>query len=112
MPDSTLSFFVNGKRVGHVSDVVAQAGFSRGRLALDDCGDHPALAAVVALAAIVDTTSPDNYHAAYHDWQRGCSELQDLQLWIGDAATQIEEFTIESDWTIEWRNMDDESVGQ
>ena len=108
MTDSTLPFFIDGKRAGCVTSVAPQTGFFRGRLALDACPKHTVFSSVVALAAVVDSTSPDNYQAAWHDWQRGCSELQDLQLWIGDAGTQIEEFSIESDWTIEWRNMDGE----
>ncbi len=111
MTEPVVPFFLDGRRIGSVHDVVPHSGFFRGRLALDGDDARPVFDAVVALAAAVDTCSPDDYQTAWHDWSRGCGELQDLQLWIGDAKTPIEEFAIESDWSIEWRNMDSEFAG-
>ena len=65
----------------------------------------PNLALRLSLPSAVENSgcsiSPEDYQAAWHDWQRGCSELQELQIWVGEARASSEEFTIESDWTIE-----------
>ncbi|MCS7468284.1 hypothetical protein NZK35_16655 [Stieleria sp. ICT_E10.1] len=67
---------------------------------------HRIFETVVMLAANVDSSTPADYQAAWDRWYRGCGELQDLGLWIGDAEGPIEEFSLESDWTIEWSNME------
>ena len=111
MTDSSLAFFVGGQRVGLVLNIIPKTGFFRGQLTLDQCPDHAVFSTVVKLAADVDSASPSDYQTAWEMWRRGCGELEDLQLWIGNGPTQVEEFTIESDWSIEWRNMDPEFVG-
>ena len=49
------------RHVGTVRNVVAHAGFFRGRLELDICDDRPVFEAVVSLATAVDTASPADY---------------------------------------------------
>ena len=75
---------------------------------------NPNLALHFSLPSAVEnpgcSISPKDYLAAWHDWQRGCSELQELQMWVGEARASIEEVSSESDWTIEWRNINEEVV--
>ena len=93
--------------MGIVEQIVPKAGFSRGVLLLDECPERRSFTAVVALAHDVDTATPDEYQERWEIWNRGCGELQDLHLSIGAGKSQIEGFSIESDWSIEWREMDD-----
>lgn len=106
-----LPFFVGGMQVGTVDQTESHSGFKRGILALDDCPVRSVFQAVVCLAQKVDIVTPDEYQACWEMWRRGCDELQDLHLWIGNGRTQIEEFTIESDWSIEWQEMEDFEIG-
>jgi hypothetical protein len=110
MVGTPLPFFIRGRRVGSVEQVSEHLRFFRGRLNLDECAERPAFEAVVALARDVDNCPSDEYQAKWNIWMRDCSELQDLHLWIGSGQTQIEEFSIQSDWSIEWRIMDTEFV--
>jgi hypothetical protein len=107
MANTQQPFFIRGIRAGLVDTIESQSGFSRGVLHLDDCPERPIFAAIVSLARDVDTAPPNEYQARWEIWNRGCAELQDLHLWIGDGQSQIEEFSIESDWSIEWCEMDD-----
>lgn len=111
MTDSGLPFFVRGRRVGYVTDVTEYAGTFHGLLRLEDCLEHNVFASVVALASDLDTTNPELNRDKWELWKMGCGELQDLHLWVGKAETQVEEFSIDSDWSVEWRNMDDRFVG-
>lgn len=111
MMKHTLPFFVGGMQVGTVDQIESHSGFKRGILELDDCPDRSAFQAVVRLAQKVNIVTPDEYQACWEMWRRGCDELQDLHLWIGNGRTQIEEFTIESDWSIEWQEMEDFEFG-
>jgi hypothetical protein len=106
MPNIQQPFFMRGIRVGVVDQIELQAGFNRGVLHLNECPERSIFETVVSLALDVDTAPAHEYQARWEMWRRGCGELQDLHLWIGDAKSQIEEFTIESDWSIEWENMD------
>lgn len=98
-------FFVHGIRVGTVTNVESHPSFQRGTLTLDDCAERLRFETVVALARKVDLSTSEEYQSSWATWMRGCEELQDLRLTIGDGQTRIEEFTIESDWSIEWRDM-------
>jgi hypothetical protein len=110
MMQTEQPFFVRGNRVGTVVNIETNPSFNRGILRLDDCSERSVFEAVVSLARTVDVSEPDEYQSSWDAWRRGCDELQDLHLWIGDGRTQIEEFTIESNWSIEWQNMDDYGI--
>ncbi len=99
---------VDGKRVGLVTVMERRPQFNRGTLRLEierDDPIHVVFDAVVKLASNVDRCSPADYQTAWDSWYRACGDLQDLGLWIGNKGP-IEEFTIESNWTVEWTNMD------
>jgi hypothetical protein len=103
-----LPFFVQGVRVGTIRDVENCAGFNRGKLEFDAPHDDTlrrAFQAVVDLARQVDTCEPAEYQECWETWNRGCGELEDLNLWIGNTDGSVEEFNIESDWSVEWRNI-------
>lgn len=106
----TLS--VDGKRVGLVSDIEIHPQFNRGKLQLElERNDpiHSLFILVVNLAARIDSSSPADYQAAWDRWYRACGELQDLGLWIGIKGP-VEEFSIESDWSVEWSTMDGDDL--
>lgn len=107
MLETDQPFFISGIRVGTVGQIESQPNFKRGILSLEDCPARSIFEAVVSLARKVDTATPDEYQACWEMWREGCDELQDLHLWIGDGSTQVEEFAIQSDWSVEWQNMDD-----
>lgn len=107
MMDNKQPFFVRGIQVGTVEQIESHPGFKRGILTLTDCPDRSVFETVVSLARNVDIVTPDEYQACWEIWRRGCDELQDLHLWIGNGKSPVEEFSIESDWSIEWQDMDD-----
>jgi hypothetical protein len=111
MMEEKQPFFVRGIKVGTVDQIESHPSFKRGILALDDCPESSIFDAVVSLARKVDIVTPEEYQACWEMWRRGCDELQDLHLWIGNGQTQIEEFAIESDWSIEWQDMEDFGIG-
>jgi len=105
MPESALPFFVDGLRVGIVPEVEHHTRFNRGKLELEttnDSTEKTVFQVVVQLAKQVDTCEPERYQQCWYGWNRGCSELQDLNLWIGNAGGPVEEFSIDSSWVIEW----------
>ena len=98
-------FFVGGIHVGAVYKIESHSNFNRGILTLDDCCERSIFETVVSLARNIDISTPEEYQSCWDTWRRGCDELQDLHLWIGDGKARIEEFTIESNWSIEWQDM-------
>jgi hypothetical protein len=102
-----LPFCVAGLRIGLVHDVEPHAGFNRGKLVLDNdnCADARVIKVVVGLATRVDDALPELYQVAWQAWRDGCDEIQDLGIWIGHNSGPVEEFSIESNWSIEWRDM-------
>lgn len=103
MVESSLAVFCNGLHIGTVRVVIACPGFSRGSLHLDDCRQRPIFDSVAALAAAVDGAEPNDYQAAWYDWQKACMKLQQLNVSIGANTATVDQLTIESDWSIEWR---------
>jgi hypothetical protein len=107
MKNAAKPFFVAGFCVGSVRDITAHAGFNRGKLSLENenSAQSQAINAIVALAKQVDDVPAENYLAAWNAWRKGCDEIQGRDIWIGTDTRPIEEFSILSDWSIEWRSI-------
>ncbi len=80
-------------------------GFCRGLLRLEIPVDDPirrAFEAVVGLAKKVDDCDSSEYQAAWGEWLRGCQEMRDLGICVGEARGVVDDFSIQSNWKMDW----------
>ena len=73
---------------------------------VEDAGHFPGGLVAVELAHLVDSSTPADYEGAWQRWREACRMIQGIC--IGDIGTP-ENFTIESDWRIEWLESDETS---
>lgn len=108
MVNGPLQFSVVSVRIGLVHDITSQNGFNRGTLVLDDetSEESVKIKALVSLAGQVDVAWGNVYLEAWHTWRQSCDATQAAGGFIGSTERPVGEFSIDSDWLIEWADAE------